>query len=93
MGGPRLLAWPLAYRLTQEAKKDLGHWNAPGETKKEAQAIAAITEGTAHDRPRTLRVQSPGCPNPYVGRWEDADMPDEWDDKYTLLYQECNLYE
>ena len=90
--GPQPLTWPLAYGLIQEAKKDLGHRNVPEETEKEAQAIAAITEGTAHDRPRTPQAQSLGCLNPFMGRWEGTNMPDEWDDEYALLYQECNPY-
>ena len=72
MGGPQPLTWPLAYGLTQEARKDLGHRNIPEKTKKRAQAIPTITNKTAHEQPKTPQVQSLGCLNP---AWEDGKVP------------------
>ena len=65
-------------------------------TKKDKTTISAITNGhrgTTQECPRTPQWGRSGYADFYATRWGDNEAVDEWDDEYSLLYQECNPHE
>ena len=81
--------WPPVNEVTCKAEERIEETAAAAGTA----AITEMTDGhvrTAQECPGSLRWERPGYSDFYMGRWEDTENDEHWDDEYSLLHEECN---